>query len=485
VRQRYSFAAAAVALCLAPAAHAAFAAPGLELEDVPEDAHAGLALLVPDAGPRTSEERARASVERGRVRNSLHGELPEGPLLLELAPLPEARQQPFGALVVGLPEGGDQPNDRRYAVVDHGPGRAGLLVSETTRIPGLLSAVDLAPGTYRFEPRPDAHAYLRDLDGRIRDNGRARVPAGALVLAAVLVLAVVFPRAAVLVFATAALGNLLLGLAGVSAPWATIPLLALAALAAVPLALAVRSAFTVGAVLAATLAAYLAAMAADATWVALSPLGPTQNARFYGLSNLLATMLLVPAVAGAALLWRRWGWPALVAVGALAVVTVGSSRLGADGGGAVVLAAGLAVLGAALAGGRGRAWLAAAAGAAAAVAFVAVDALLGPSTHVGRSVRGGPAEVLGDMGDRLVLSWERATAGPGPAIAVAAALALVVVLLVRGERRPLPLALAAALGVSLLVNDSPLEVAVGGAAALLALARYDETPRAPRYNPSR
>ena len=35
------------------------------------------------------------------------------------------------------------------------------------------------------------------------------------------------------------------------------------------------------------LVAYLVAMGVDDRWVALSPLGPSQNARFYGISNLL------------------------------------------------------------------------------------------------------------------------------------------------------------------------------------------------------
>ena len=35
-------------------------------------------LLVPDAGPRTSGARARAALERGAVRNSVLGGLPEG-----------------------------------------------------------------------------------------------------------------------------------------------------------------------------------------------------------------------------------------------------------------------------------------------------------------------------------------------------------------------------------------------------------------------
>jgi hypothetical protein len=484
VRRRSLVAAVIVGAVAAPAAGAVAVRPGYDLGDADPAAPAGLALLVPDAGPTTSEVRARASLERGQVRNSLHGGLPDGPRLIEVRDAAAPDRLGVPGMIVGIPEGGEQPNDRRYLVLLPASGPSGLLVSRSTRIPGLVSAVDVAPtvlgleGRLRLSPHPDPVGYLRDLDARIRDNGTARVPAAALALAAILVLALVFPRAAVLAFATAAAANLLLGIAGVSEPWIAIPAIGVGAAAAAPLALAARSKLAVGLVLAGTIAAYLVALAADATWVALSPLGPTQNARFYGLSNLLATMLLVAALAAAAFLHPRGGWAAFAGVGALALVTVGGSRFGADGGGAVVLAAGLAVLAVALDGGRGRVWLMAGAGAALAVALVALDALVGPSTHVGRSVRGGPGEVLGDVGDRLVLSWERVTAGPAVALAVALALALVLVLVRRGPRRPLPLAFAVALGISLLVNDSPLDVAVGGAAALLALTRFDFEERA-------
>ena len=44
------------------------------------------------------------------------------------------------------------------------------------------------------------------------------------------------------------------------------------------------------------LAAYLLVLGFDPESVALSPFGPSQAGRFYGVSNLLETMLLVPAV---------------------------------------------------------------------------------------------------------------------------------------------------------------------------------------------
>ena len=90
---------------------------------------------------------------------------------------------------------------------------------------------------------------------------------------------------------------------------------------------------------AAILTAYLVAMGLDAETVALSPFGPSQSGRFYGINNLLETMLLAPALVGAALLGR-----AGVLVAALAFVTIGGTRFGADGGGIVVLAAAYLVL---------------------------------------------------------------------------------------------------------------------------------------------
>jgi hypothetical protein len=67
------------------------------------------------------------------------------------------------------------------------------------------------------------------------------------------------------------------------------------------------------------------------------------------------------------------------------------------------------------------------------------------------------------------VSWERTTASPAPAIATVLSLAVLVVLVVRLvkldaplSQKALPLAVAAAVGVSLLFNDTPSDVAVAG-----------------------
>ena len=183
--------------------------------------------------------------------------------------------------------------------------------------------------------------------------------------------------------------------------------------------------------------AYLLALGLDGTTVALSPFGPTQNSRYYGLSNLLETMLLVPALAGAAFLYTALGWAAFAGTALLAFVTVAGNRFGADGGGAIVLAAGFAVLAVLLAGG-GRRALAIAVGASLAVALglIGLDAATGGSSHVTSALEDGPVGLGGDLVERVELSWERATTSWWVGLAVAVMLAIFVVLVVRTLRGP-------------------------------------------------
>jgi hypothetical protein len=454
-----------------------------EIDRYPEVPFA-VGLLVPDAGPETSYGRALASLLRGERRNSLRGDPPSGAALIRVGDRGSDTR-----IALSLPGPNVQPNDRRYPIVVVGPGFDGLLTSKSTRIPGLVSIADIAPAALGRDvlssiPDDDPVETLRALDERIRDNGTSRLPASILAAVAIVALALLFPRAAVAAYAAGAGINLLLGAAGVShVPTVLIALGLGTVIVAVVLGRALRTPLALGLALAGVIAAYFVGMAIDATWVALSPLGPTQNARFYGISNLLETMLLVPALAGAALLGRRWGPAAFVAVALLALVTIASSRLGADGGGALVLAAGFVVLGVALAGGGRRAWIAGLATTGAAVVVIAVDAVVGPSTHVGESVRGGPDELASDLADRVSLSWERATSSPWAALVVAASIAGLALLAARLPRleaprddRALLLAFLAAIVVSLVVNDSPGDVAAGGLIGYVALERFIRRP---------
>jgi hypothetical protein len=448
------------------------AIPGLTFGDLSAFADSGaVGMLVPGAGPETSEAFARASIERAEARNSLRGGLPDGPRLIRLRAVDEVQGEPV--IVIGIPQGGTQANDRRYPIGVFAPGYRGLLTSPSTRIAGVVSAVDIAPTARREDGRlgsqeaAESLTRVVELDQRIRDNGDARQPASIAAAAIVILLALVRPRAAPVGVVAALAANLVVGIAGISTPWLSVLLIAGAAALMGLLPGLVLRPVVVGGCCAAVVVAYLVAMGIDDRWVALSPLGPSQNSRFFGLSNLLETMMLVPAVAGAALLTRRMGPAAFATVAAVTFVAVTGSRFGADAGGrrTVVLGAvGLAV----------------------AVALVAVDAALGPATHVGETLSDGPKELARDLVDRVELSFRRATSDLATALVVTIGLAALVALALRLRGQSLrqvalPLSFAAAIGASLIVNDSPVDVTLWGVAGLFALtawaAREEDTPQ--------
>jgi hypothetical protein len=451
--------------------------PGLELADLRALADKGaVGLLVPANGPRTSEAQALASLERGKLRNSLlNGGVPGGPAVISVQ---EAAEPPASgpAIVVGVPQGGDQANDRRYPIAVLGGGFHGLLTSQSTRLPGVVSIADVAPTALGeddglgWRTDDDAAARVLQLDRLIDARRNARLASALLVGGLLLGLALVFPRGALVAYVTGLTASIALGATETATLWIVLLVIAAAVALAVPLAFLLRTPTALGLALAFVLALYLAAMAVDAAWVAYSPWGPGQAGRFYGVTNLLETMLLVPALAGAAFLSRRFGAAGFAAVAVLAFVTIAGSRFGADGGGALVLVAGYAVLATLLAGLRGRA-LAAAAGAAAlgATGLLALDTATGGSSHVTRAIGGGPAELASRFRDRLAISWDRATLSPGPALATFVSIGVLAALVVWVARsgaplrtRALPLSIAAAIAVSLLVNDAPSDVATAG-----------------------
>lgn len=450
--------------------------PGLELEDLRElESRGAVGLLVPANGPTTSAAQAEASLTAGEVRNSFLNEgIPEGTGIVEFetAAVPPSSGR---VIVVGLPAGGDQPNNRRYPVAVLGGDFSGLLVSDSTRLPGLVSIADIAPTALgedglTSEAEPGAAERLFELDGLIDEKKNARLVSSLLAAGLILLLALVFPRAALLAYATTLLANLVLGISETATLWIVVLLFVAAIALAVPLALLLRSDAAVGLALAAVLALYLVAFFVDEAWVAYSPWGPAQAGRFYGITNLLETILLVPALAGATLLARRFGPAGFGAVAALALVLVGGGRFGADGGGLVVFAVGFAVLAVLLWRLRGRAPAAALAGGAVVVAA----ALAAGSSHVTNAIGDGPDELASRLADRLEISWERATLGPAPALMTFICLGVLLALVVAMLRYPaplseraLPLAVATAIAVSLLVNDAPNDVAVAGLLAFV------------------
>jgi mono/diheme cytochrome c family protein len=405
-----------------------------------------IGLAVPGAGPTVTREAALRTLLTGKVASSLIGGPKEGTPLITLG------QGPQPDTLVVLPPPGSTENDRYPIAV--APGPRGVLTSDSTRIDGLVSLADVANGDLEVVRVADPVATLERLEHRIERNDRIRLPLTVLVGGIAYLCALFAPRFAPRVLLVALAANLWL------AGWWVVALVALAALV-LPL----------GAACAAVLAAYLLVLGFDPEAVALSPFGPSQAGRFYGVSNLLETMLLVPAILGAARVGR-----AGPAVGALALVTVAGSRFGADGGGLIVLLAVYATLLLRTAGARlGAARLALVA--VGAVAFglilVGVDAALGGSSHVTHAVGDGPGALLGDLADRLEISARRTFEAAGPAFAALASLAVLVFVATRRPRGPLTDALLVGVLVSLLVNDTPGDVLGMGAVGAFVLWRYE------------
>ena len=436
----------AAALALSAPAAAAVRVVG----PFPLDRHAGsgaIGLAVPGAGPTVTRESALNTLLTGKVVSSLLGGAPAGAPLIQLDDGP-----PPDTLVV-LPPSGESENTRYPIAVTPGP--RGVLTSSSTRIDGLVSLSDVAHGRLEVVAVKDPVATLERLEHRIERNDRIRLPLTLLLGGLAYIVAVLAPGLAPRVVLLGLAANLWL------AGWWVVALVALAA-ALLPLGLACAS----------VLLAYLLVLGLDAESVALSPFGPSQAGRFYGVSNLLETMLLVPAILGPALLGRLG-----VAVAGLSIVAVAGSRFGADGGGLLVLLAAYATL---LVRTRGvrldarRVAVLVVAGVAAAIVLVGIDAAIGGSSHVTQAVGDGPGAVLGDIADRLELSARRTFGAFGPAFAVLASLAVLVVVATRRPRRPLTDAVLVALLVSLVVNDTPGDVIGFGAVAAFVIRRFED-----------
>jgi cytochrome c551/c552 len=205
---------------------------------------------------------------------------------------------------------------------------------------------------------------------------------------------------------------------------------------------------------------------------------PDGGGRFYGIGNQVETLLLPPVLAAVAVGGTRW----LVPLGALALVTLGWSKAGADGGGLLVFAAALAVLAVRL---RGlaltprRLALLGAGVVVLALAFVGLDAALGGSSHVTHAVGSGPGSLLGDLGHRLHLSWKSATKSAYTILLFLSSAAALVWMATMRPRPPTVDAMLIAIALSLLVNDTPVDVIGFGALGCIALVRWESVDSRP------
>ncbi len=442
-------------------------------------------LLVPGAGSTVSRERALASLVRGRVVSSLVGL--DGEPMLELADVPAVT-----TVYVALPPPGSHHNVVRYPVAIVGPGYHGLLTSGSTRIDGLVSLADIAPTavairlgkTPRIRARSDADAVatLMRLDARLAQAHDARtgvtlVLVGWLVAfasAGILGRFALAGRAAVLVAPVALATALMLRAVGIDDPSSVVVVLGLATgVGSVLLALRRQ---LLGPAVVGLLATFLVVLTLRPEVNALAAIGPHPDGggRFFGVTNQVETLLLAPSLAAAASV----GVAGAAAIGFLLLVAVGWSRAGADGGGVIVVAAAFAVLLAGVA----RIRLTPAKVVAGVLGIVALallvvglDALLGGSSHVTSAVGGGPGTLFDDLGRRIRISLAGGTSAVHTAFLCLLSLGGLAWLGVRGRRSPVIVAMLVGVGVSFVVNDTPVDVLGYGALGCLALTAWDET----------
>jgi len=383
----------------------------------------------------------------------------------------------------------------RYPIAVVGSALRGRLDSSTTRIPGLLSIADVAPlaralatgegGPVSARPDADVATDLRTLDERLTDTHDARAWATpalvGLMLAAIGLAAAVrrpaLGRAALLVAPATLTASLALSAFGVVQPTALdLALTTVGAALTVALAGATAGRPLLAAALCGVFVLYLVVLVAWPEVNSLAVIGPHPDGgvRFYGITNEVETLLLVPALAAVSLLGPGW----LVPVGLLALATIGLSGTGADGGGAVVFAAAFLTFAVVRLAGRlspRRLVLVAAAALALALGLVGIDAAAGGSSHATSAVSDGPGALARDAGRRLHLSALQATSSWHAAAIVVGCLAIIAFLV---TRRPVPATVQAAVVavlVSLVVNDSPTDVTSFGALATGALLVWERT----------
>jgi cytochrome c551/c552 len=430
-----------------------------------------------------SREATIASLRRGKVENALLGGKPGGKVLVDLE-FGRAAHRP--AVYVQLPPPGEHSNTRRYLVAVDAAGFSGILASDSTRMDGLVSIPDITQTAIALaqHKQADIHSVpgsfgdLKQLDTRLTRVHRDRGWTLTLVALTLFALALVAPRAGVLLGAAAVAVSLVLSFTETTRFWEVLVLVGTGSVALAVLASARRRAVPFAVAL--FFAAFLLVLTLSSETNSLAVLGarPDGGGRFYGIGNQIETLLLPPFIAALVV----GGLPWVVPLGALTLVTIGWSKAGADGGGLVVYAVVLAVLFLRLRPGPltwRRAALAGAGVVVVALGLVGIDAALGGSSHVTHAVGTGPGSLLGDLGHRLHLSWESATKAWYTVVQFLVSLVALVWIGTRTPRRMSVDAMLVALAVSLVVNDTPVDVIGLGALGCLALLRFEAVDSRP------
>ena len=440
--------------------------------DAPASAKKASGLLIPGRGPEVSRDEALDALEG----------------------IPAPRCPCDYVVVLRLPSG-KHANDRRYAITIAGPAYDGLLVSDRTRVPGLVSIYDVKPTVEALEEGreppvtsrsvPKVQERLDALNERLHEVDDSRTPAGLVLVALVLAFAILarvrrssyWGRTSLLTVPVGLSTALALSALEITDPGTVVVVLGvITAAGAIALGRFARNRYAFAAALLAIFPVYLVVLAISTETSSLAVIGPRpeNGGRFYGFNNQLETLVLVPALLGAGLLGSRL----LPAAGLLALGTVGATFAGADGGGVLVLLAGFLFLWLRFRGTPLTARnLALTIGAVIllGLALVGIDAALGGESHVTRSIGGGPVQLAQDIGDRFVASGKGVVSTWHSALVVGLSIPVLVWVALRRPRFAILDALLVAVAVSLIVNDAPREVSGFGALSALALRFWHET----------
>jgi hypothetical protein len=386
-------------------------------------------------------------------------------------------------------------NVQRFRIAVVGGGYHGLLLSNRTKVPGLVSLYDVEPTVRALNrgkkppltsrPDPNVEATLLKLDRRLTEAHDSRGVASYVVFGLVALFALLalglrsafWGRAALLAGPIALTTALALSGLEIARPRSVgLSMLVVVGLGAPALSALTRSPLALAAALLAVFAVYAGVLGFSQETSSLAALGPHPDGgvRFYGISNQVETLLLVPGMLGAAIL----GVALLPLVAICVLVLVGASGLGADGGGVLVFAVGYLVLWLRLRGVALTVRNLVFAGAAAiglGLLLVGLDAAVGGSSHVTRTLGDGPGALFGELAHRWRVSLDGYVSGWQATAIITFSLLVLVWIALRRPRFATVDAVLVALAVSLLVNDSPRDVIAYGALSCAALRFWEET----------
>lgn len=442
-------------------------------------------LMVPGVGATTNRRYAVASLIRGMDISPYLHRVPTAGVLFGLS---HASRLPrsSGVIILTLPPKGPLvANDRRYPIAIVGDNLHGLLTSATTRIRGLVSIVDIAPtalghlhGQLHSVRSPHPVAALERLDRQVHANNRLKMPTLIIIAVALALLACFRPRWALPAVLAALLTSLAAGVLGIANEPLLVAVMVIGTMAGGwAIAEATRSDGRLLIAIVAVLAIHYVLLVLRPAWVAITPLGPTQNSRFWGIGNQLETLLLAPLIAGSALAARRHGVLGFAAFATFGLVLITDNRLGSDGGGAAVFGVALAITGARTLGlGRRGLLTLLLANATVALGVISLNLRLPGPNHLRSMFSHGLGGLGSVLVNRVPLAYAPALHQLPVLVPLAAFFLCVLIVSIRistGRTRDLLIAAACAIATSLLLNDSAVYVLAGGVAVLAALAQFN------------